>query len=65
MPIPIQNLVVLGDSLSDIGIKRESPAGMFARALGKMRTNEVGRYSDGKNWTDFVVEWIGGQPTPC
>ncbi|MGW4242268.1 SGNH/GDSL hydrolase family protein [Nocardia sp. NPDC004722] len=61
MPVPIQNLVILGDSLSDIGIKRESPAGMFARAVGKMRTNEVGRYSDGKNWTDFVVEWIGGQ----
>ena len=62
MPIAIQNLVVLGDSLSDIGIKREAPTGMIARATGKMRTNEVGRYSDGKNWTDFLVEWIGGQP---
>ncbi|AYF72593.1 hypothetical protein D7D52_00420 [Nocardia yunnanensis] len=62
MPIPIQNLIVLGDSLSDIGIKRESPAGMFARAAGMMRTNEIGRYSDGKNWTDFLVEWIGGEP---
>ncbi|WP_182434978.1 SGNH/GDSL hydrolase family protein [Nocardia seriolae] len=62
MPTAIQNLIVLGDSLSDIGIKRESPAGMFARAAGMMRTNEVGRYSDGKNWTDYLVEWIGGQP---
>ncbi|MEC3916514.1 SGNH/GDSL hydrolase family protein [Nocardia sp. CDC160] len=62
MPTAIQNLVILGDSLSDIGIKREAPAGMFARAAGMMRTNEVGRYSDGKNWTDFLVEWIGGQP---
>lgn len=59
-PTPVQNLIVLGDSLSDIGIKRTAPAGMFARAAGLMRTNEVGRYSDGKNWTDFVVEWMGG-----
>ncbi|MRH87821.1 hypothetical protein GFY24_10225 [Nocardia sp. SYP-A9097] len=62
MPTSIQNLIVLGDSLSDIGIKREAPTGMFARALGKMRTNEVGRYSDGKNWADFLVEWMGGEP---
>ncbi|WP_067534942.1 SGNH/GDSL hydrolase family protein [Nocardia crassostreae] len=60
-PTAIQNLIVLGDSLSDIGIKRTSPAGVFARAANLMRTNEVGRYSDGKNWTDFVVEWMGGQ----
>ncbi|MFI2473354.1 SGNH/GDSL hydrolase family protein [Nocardia xishanensis] len=59
-PTPIQNLIVLGDSLSDIGIKRTAPAGRFARAAGLMRTNEVGRYSDGKNWTDFLVEWMGG-----
>ncbi|WP_040811792.1 SGNH/GDSL hydrolase family protein [Nocardia concava] len=62
MPTAIQNLIVLGDSLSDIGNKRETPAGMFARAAGLMRTNEAGRYSDGKNWTDFLVEWMGGEP---
>ncbi|MVU81084.1 hypothetical protein GPX89_28035 [Nocardia sp. ET3-3] len=62
MPVPIQNLVILGDSLSDIGIKRETPAGMFARAAGMMRTNEIGRYSDGKNWVDFLVEWAGSEP---
>ncbi|MET9485540.1 SGNH/GDSL hydrolase family protein [Nocardia sp. NPDC006630] len=61
MPTAIQNLIVLGDSLSDIGIKREAPSGMFARAAGMMRTNEVGRYSDGKNWADFLVEWMGGE----
>ncbi|MEV6770411.1 SGNH/GDSL hydrolase family protein [Nocardia sp. NPDC051030] len=61
MPIAIQNLIILGDSLSDIGIKREAPTGLFARAAGFMRTNEVGRYSDGKNWTDFLVEWMGGE----
>lgn len=49
MPTTFQNLIVLGDSLSDIGIKRETPAGMFARAAGMMRTNEAGRYRDGKN----------------
>ncbi|MFC9998238.1 SGNH/GDSL hydrolase family protein [Nocardia sp. NPDC127526] len=61
MPTAIQNLIVLGDSLSDIGIKREAPTGMLARATRKMRTNEVGRYSDGKNWTDFLVEWMGAE----
>ncbi|WP_433733073.1 hypothetical protein ACQP0C_12450 [Nocardia sp. CA-129566] len=59
MPIPIQNLIILGDSLSDIGIKREAPTGMFARAIEAMRTNDIGRYSDGRNWTDFLVEWTG------
>ncbi|MEV0292811.1 SGNH/GDSL hydrolase family protein [Nocardia sp. NPDC050710] len=61
MPIAIQNLIILGDSLSDIGIKREAPTGMFARAAGKMRTNEAGRFSDGKNWTDYLIEWMGGE----
>lgn len=59
MPTQIRNLIVLGDSLSDIGIKREAPTGIFARATGRMRTNEVGRFSDGANWTDFLVEWAG------
>ena len=62
MPIALQNLIVLGDSLSDIGIKRDAPTGMFARAAGAMRTNEVGRYSDGKNWTDYLIEWTGADP---
>lgn len=59
MPIALQNLIILGDSLSDIGIKREAPTGMFARAFGAMRTNEIGRYSDGRNWTDFLIQWTG------
>ncbi len=62
MPIALQNLIVLGDSLSDIGIKRKAPTGMFARAAGAMRTNEIGRYSDGKNWTDYLIEWTGADP---
>lgn len=62
MPIALHNLIVLGDSLSDIGIKREAPTGMLARAAKAMRTNEIGRYSDGRNWTDFLVEWAGAEP---
>jgi phospholipase/lecithinase/hemolysin len=62
MPTALQNLIIFGDSLSDIGIKRETPTGMFARAAGAMRTNEIGRYSDGRNWTDFLIEWTGAEP---
>ncbi|WP_280432491.1 SGNH/GDSL hydrolase family protein [Nocardia brasiliensis] len=62
MPTAVQNLIVLGDSLSDVGNKREAPTGLFARALKAMRTNEIGRFSDGKNWTDFLVEWTGAGP---
>ncbi|WP_280395831.1 hypothetical protein, partial [Nocardia brasiliensis] len=62
MPTAVQNLIVLGDSLSDVGNKREAPTGLFARALKAMRTNEIGRFSDGKNWTDFLVEWTGADP---
>ncbi|MEV6554953.1 SGNH/GDSL hydrolase family protein [Nocardia sp. NPDC051756] len=53
---------MLGDSLSDVGNKREAPTGLFARAIKAMRTNEIGRYSDGKNWTDFLIEWAGADP---
>jgi phospholipase/lecithinase/hemolysin len=35
--------------------------GKVARGLSLMRTNEVGRFSDRKNWTDFLWEWSGGQ----
>lgn len=60
MPIRLDRLVVFGDSMSDIGNKRVTGMGRFARALGLMRTNEVGRFSDRKNWTDFIWEWAGG-----
>lgn len=59
--IKLENLIVFGDSLSDIGNKREQAAGMLARAFGWMRTNEIGRYSDCRNWTDFLWEWAGGR----
>lgn len=60
MPIKLDRLVIFGDSMSDIGNKRETGMGQVARALGMMRTNEAGRFSDRKNWTDFIWEWAGG-----
>lgn len=61
MPTKLDNLIIFGDSMSDIGSKREQPLGMVARAMGWMRTNEVGRYSDGRIWTDFLWQWAGGR----
>ncbi|MEN9579016.1 MAG: hypothetical protein RJA70_2025 [Pseudomonadota bacterium] len=60
MPTKLDRLVVFGDSMSDIGNKRESGMGRIARMLGAMRTNEVGRFSDSRNWVDFIWEWAGG-----
>ncbi|MGV9674111.1 hypothetical protein ACWDSJ_02410 [Nocardia sp. NPDC003482] len=57
--IPLQNLIVLGDSLSDIGTMDITVLGTIAKAARKMTTNETGRYSDGRNWTDFLYEWVG------
>lgn len=56
----IKRLVIFGDSFSDIGNKRELPEGILARIFGLMRVNQVGRFSDCKNWTDFIWEWSGG-----
>jgi hypothetical protein len=62
----IKNVVVLGDSMSDIGNKWLWPSGELGRliqamGLGGMRVNETGRFSDGKNWTDLLVEWATGE----
>lgn len=57
----IKNLVILGDSMSDIGNKWTWPTGELGRFFGAMRVNETGRFSDGKNWTDFFVEWATGE----
>jgi len=56
----INNVVILGDSMSDIGNKWLWPTGQLGRLFGAMRVNETGRFSDGKNWTDFLVEWSTG-----
>ncbi|RKH18274.1 hypothetical protein D7X74_10185, partial [Corallococcus sp. CA047B] len=56
----LDNLIIFGDSMSDIGNKADTGLGMFANTTGLMLTNELGRFSDGKNWTDFLWEWAGG-----
>ncbi|RYZ42167.1 MAG: hypothetical protein EOO71_09040 [Myxococcaceae bacterium] len=58
--IKIDNLIIFGDSMSDIGNKGDTGLGMFANAVGLMQVNALGRFSDGKNWTDFLWEWAGG-----
>ena len=62
MSTKIKRLIIFGDSLSDIGVKRNTVSGQFASLFGLMRTNQVNRYSDNRNWTDFIWEWAGGQP---
>lgn len=62
MSVTISRLIVFGDSMSDIGVKRKTVTGGIASLFGLMRTNQVNRYSDNRNWTDFIWEWAGGQP---
>lgn len=62
MTTSIDRLIIFGDSLSDIGVKRNTHTGRFASLFGFMRTNQVNRYSDNRNWTDFLWEWAGGTP---
>lgn len=57
----VRNLIIFGDSMTDIGIKKGSVYGVLGRALRQMRVNEIGRFSDRKNWTDFLWEWSGGE----
>jgi phospholipase/lecithinase/hemolysin len=59
--VDIKNVVILGDSMSDIGNKWHWPTGELGRLFRAMRVNETGRFSDGKNWTDFLVEWATGE----
>lgn len=54
-------IVILGDSLSDFGNKKESTMGHVARGLKMMRTNEVGRFSDGENFADVLWKLTGGE----
>ncbi|MGY4967403.1 SGNH/GDSL hydrolase family protein [Streptomyces sp. 900105245] len=55
----VQNLIILGDSLSDIGTEVKTRVGRFAEAFNLMTLNEVNRFSDGRNWADFLLEWAG------
>lgn len=60
MPTTIQNLIVFGDSLSDIGIKWKTKSGKLARKFNQMYVNPTGRFSDCRNWTDFMFEEATG-----
>ncbi|MDH4564618.1 SGNH/GDSL hydrolase family protein [Pseudomonas sp. BN411] len=52
----IDTVVVFGDSLSDIGKKWVTKSGRMARATGQMSVSPSGRFSDCRNWTDFMFE---------
>lgn len=51
-----RNIIVLGDSLSDIGIMADSLMGRLAKTFGAMTVSPTGRYSDCRNWTDHMFE---------
>ncbi|WP_347556128.1 SGNH/GDSL hydrolase family protein [Robbsia sp. KACC 23696] len=55
MPLA-SNIVVFGDSLSDIGQKWKTPTGRLGIMLKEMFVSPNGRYSDGGNWTDHMIE---------
>lgn len=48
--MPMKRIVILGDSLSDIGNMKDRHVSKFAVL------NDLGRFSDGKNWVDFLWE---------
>lgn len=54
------NVIVMGDSLSDIGIKAQTTLGRVVKALGAMTTNPTGRFSDCRNWCDHMFEAATG-----
>ncbi len=56
----IKTVVVFGDSLSDIGKKWTTKSGRAARLTNQMYVSPTGRFSDCRNWTDFMFEEAGG-----
>ncbi len=52
MPKQISRIVILGDSISDIGNMHDRSVGRFATI------NKHGRFSDGRNWVDFLWEHV-------
>ena len=63
MPAPMlmNSVIVFGDSLSDIGRKWTTKSGKMARATNQMYVNPSGRFSDCRNWTDYMIEEATGQ----
>ncbi len=56
-----RNVVVFGDSLSDIGTKWTRPMGKIAMATGQMTVNPSGRFSDCRNWADHMYTGATGE----
>jgi len=64
--MPVDHAIVFGDSLSDIGRKWKTKLGGFAawKSDGELRllnTSATGRFSDSKNWTDYMFEATSGK----
>ena len=60
-PVRMNTVVVFGDSLCDIGKKWKSDSGAMAIWKGDMFVSPTGRFSDCRNWTDFMFEEATGQ----
>lgn len=64
--MPVDHVVVFGDSLSDIGRKWSQPMGMVASCIPEdglrmLAVSATGRFSDSKNWTDYMFEATAGR----
>ena len=55
-----RNVVVFGDSLSDIGKMASSGLGKVVKAFGALTVSPTGRFSDCRNWTDHMFEAATG-----
>jgi lysophospholipase L1-like esterase len=60
-PVRMNSVVVFGDSLSDIGKKWTSKSGRAARVGKAMYVSPTGRFSDCRNWADFMFEAASGE----
>jgi hypothetical protein len=60
LPVRLDTVVVFGDSLSDIGKKWTTKSGKAARLAREMFVSPTGRFSDCRNWTDFMFEAATG-----
>ncbi|MBV8408146.1 MAG: hypothetical protein JOY64_10985 [Alphaproteobacteria bacterium] len=56
----MDSVIVFGDSLSDIGKKWLTKSGRLAKFTNQMHTSPTGRFSDCRNWTDFMYEAATG-----
>ena len=58
--LQLDTVVVFGDSLCDIGKKWKTKSGKLAISSGDMYVSPTGRFSDCRNWTDFMFEEASG-----